>query len=297
MSFDTRMPAVLLLLLAAFACADQTEESQTTPAETMPLPKLFNDDGDGFVIIAHRGASAVRPENTMAAFEKAVEMDAEMIELDVMISRDSVPVVFHDARLNRHTDGAGPLRHHSLRQLRELDAGSWFDPEYAGQKIPTLEEVLAFARGTVALNIEIKTEAVGESREGGVEERVLKLVRRYDMEEHVLLSSFDYRAVRRFKQMSPHTPAALLYNRGLSGEKLPSDLVSEYGADAFNLSYQQLSDRRLRNMKKYGIPFLVYTVDRRRRMKQVIGEGAAGVFTNKPDLLREVVEEARQAGK
>lgn len=263
----------------------------------MPLPKLFNDDGDGFVIVAHRGASAVRPENTMAAFEKAVEMGAEMIELDVVMSRDGVPVVFHDARLNRHTNGAGPLRHHSLQQLRELDAGSWFGPEFAGLKIPTLEEVLAFARGTVALNIEIKSEAVGESRRGGVEEQVLKLVRRHEMEEHVLLSSFDYRAVRRFKQMSPHIPAALLYNRGLSGDKLPSELVSEFGVDALNLNYQQLSDRRLRNMKKYGIPFLVYTVDRRRRMKRVIREGAAGLFTNKPDLLKEVVEELREAGE
>lgn len=261
----------------------------------MPLPKLFNDDGDGFIVIAHRGASDTHPENTMAAFEAAVEMEAEMIELDVMMSRDSVPVVFHDARLNRHTDGAGPLRHHTLDQLRELDAGSWFGSEFSGQRIPTLEEVLAFARGTVALNIEVKTEAVGDNREGGVEERVLRLVREYDMEEHVLFSSFDYRAVRRFKQMSPNIPVALLYNRGLSGEKSPSELMSEYGADAFNLSYQQLNERRLKNLKKYGIPFLVYTVDRRRRMVWLLNEGAAGIFTNKPALLREVVEEVRSS--
>lgn len=293
MSLSTRLPAVLLLLLAAFACNHQSESE--SPESSMPLPKLFNDDGDGFIVIAHRGASDTHPENTMAAFEAAVEREAEMIELDVMMSRDSVPVVFHDARLNRHTDGAGPLRHHTLDQLRELDAGSWFGSEFSGQRIPTLEEVLAFARGTVALNIEVKTEAVGDNREGGVEERVLRLVREYDMEEHVLFSSFDYRAVRRFKQMSPNIPVALLYNRGLSGEKSPSELMSEYGADAFNLSYQQLSERRLKNLKKYGIPFLVYTVDRRRRMVWLLNEGAAGIFTNKPALLREVVEEVRSS--
>ncbi|MDZ7772121.1 MAG: glycerophosphodiester phosphodiesterase family protein [Balneolaceae bacterium] len=259
----------------------------------MPLPKLYNDDGDGFIVIAHRGASADFPENTMPAFEAAVERGAEMIELDVLMSRDGVPVVFHDARLNRHTDGAGPLADHSLEQLRELDAGSWFGERFAGTKIPTLEEVVRWARGKIALNLEIKTGAVGEKPRGGVEEKAAELVREYGMEEHVIFSSFDYRAVRRFKRISPDLSVALLYNRGLSGDKSPSHLVSEYGVDAFNCSYTQLSDKRLKNLKEYGIPFLVYTVDSPRRMRRLIRRGAAGIFSNKPGLLREVAEEVR----
>lgn len=291
------VPPVLLiaalLFLPASPCAAQENAPYEIISSDMPLPKLYNDDGDGFIVIAHRGASADHPENTMPAFEAAVERGAEMIELDVMMSRDGVPVVFHDARLSRHTDGAGPVVDHTLEQLRELDAGSWFGKKFSGTKIPTLEEVVQWASGRIALNIEIKTEAVGDRPEEGVEQKAVDLVREYGMEEYVIFSSFDYRAVRRFKQISPNLSVALLYNRGLSGEKSPSHLVSEYGADAFNLNYTQLSDKRLENLKAFGIPFLVYTVDTRRRMRSLINKGAAGIFSNKPGLLREVAEAVR----
>ena len=257
------------------------------------LPQLINDNGDGFVVIAHRGASAYYPENTMPAFRAAVEMGAEMIELDIMLTADGVPVAFHDAALAEHTDGEGNLEDYTLDQLKKLDAGSWFSPEFAGEQIPTLEEVLQFAAGKVALNIEIKTEAVTDSVMGGVEEKSLTLVKKYGMENYVLFSSFDYRAVAHLKQLDPSIPAALLYDAHQSNKRLPSQLVSYYNADAFNCHYSELNRKRLRDIRLHEIPVFVYTVNQKRRMKKLVTLGVTGIFSDKPDLLKKVAEESQ----
>lgn len=257
------------------------------------LPNLYNNDGDGFIVIAHRGASAYYPENTMAAFRGAIEMDAEMIELDVMLSSDGIPVVFHDAQLNEHTDGSGSVADYTLRQLKQFDAGGWFDPKFSDQRIPTLEEVLKFAQGKIALNIEIKSESVTDELYRGVEEKSIDLVKKYGMEEYVLFSSFDYRAVRHIKQLDSNMPAALLYDKNQSDNMLPSELVATYYADAFNCSFQQLNSKRLRDIQSNDIPVFVYTVNEKRRMRKLIRKGVTGIFTDKPDLLNEVVKELK----
>jgi glycerophosphoryl diester phosphodiesterase len=254
------------------------------------LPSLYNDDGDGFIIIAHRGASAYYPENTMAAFEGAVEMNAEMIEIDVLMSKDGVPVVYHDPKLDDHTNGEGLVREYTVEELKELDAGSWFDNRFSDQRIPTLEEVLTFASGNIALNIEIKTEAVTDQLKNGVVEKSLRLVREYGMEDYVLFSSFDYRAVKQLKELDSEISVALLYNRSRSKRKLPHELIQEYRADAFNCSYRQFTKKRIASLREYEIPSFVYTVDTEPRMRKLIAAGVNGIFTNKPDVLRRVVQ-------
>ncbi len=273
---------VFLIVLSA-------AQAQTQTVNQPMLPKLYNDNNDGVVVIAHRGASAYYPENTMAAFRGAVDMNAEMIELDVMMSKDGVPVVFHDAKLNAHTNGKGLLSNYTLQELKALSAGSWFGREFAGERIPTLDEALAFAAGKIAVNIEIKTEAVTDELKGGVEEKALALVQKHGMQEHVLFSSFDYRAVTHLKQLNPEIPVAILYERRQAGKKKPSELVQRYHADAFNCSYRQLSAKRLQDIKENEIPFFVYTVDREARMRKLIELGVTGIFTNKPDVLRDVI--------
>ena len=289
------MRAKLLPLTFVFLCSLIVNSlGQPAMSQNYHLPKLFNDDGDGFVIIAHRGASAYYPENTMAAFRGAVDMTAEMIELDVMLSKDGVPVVFHDERLNVHTDGRGKVSNHTVKELKKLDAGSWFSEEFSGQKIPTLEEVLKFAADKIALNIEIKTEAVSDQLHNGVEEKSLELVEKYGMEEHVLFSSFDYRAVEHLRELDSDISVALLHNNYRYNRKLPYELVQRYKADAFNCSYRQLTKRRLANLREHDIPTFIYTVDAQSRMRKLITAGVTGIFTNKPDLLRSVVEDYHQ---
>jgi glycerophosphoryl diester phosphodiesterase len=261
------------------------------------LPSLFSSSNDDFITIAHRGASGYYPENTMASFEGAVELESDMIELDVALSKDGVPVVIHDAELKRTTNGRGPVSSYTLQELKKLDAGAWFASSFAGQRIPTLEEALEFAAETIALNIEIKTEAVSDKVTGGVETKCLELVRKYGMLEHVLFSSFNYRAVSRIKEMEPPVPVALVYERWQSGLKSPSRLIAEYNADAFNCSYRQLTKKRLADLKSNDIPVYIYTVNHPAKMEALIKRGVNGIFTNKPDVLREVIDSLNTDGQ
>ena len=282
-----RRKTLILIILLFLAGTTMPSQAQNT----FKQPVIFNDDGDGFVVIAHRGASAYFPENTMPAFEAALTMNAEMIELDVLLSKDGVPVVIHDAKLNRLTDRRGFVRDHTLAELKELDAGAWFDSKFAGTRIPTLEEVLQFAQDSIALNIEIKTGAVTDERDGGIEEKSLELVQKYGMRDHILFSSFDYRAVEHLKQLQPDIPVALLYDRRQSTGRSPSELISDYNADAFNCSYRQLTKVRQEDLKAHHIPTFIYTVNQPGRMKTLIEKGITGLITNKPDVLREVVSD------
>lgn len=257
---------------------------------SLPL-KLFNDSGDSFVVIGHRGASAYYPENTMAAFRAAHKMGAEMIELDILLSKDGVPVVIHDETLKRTTNGSGKVPDYTLAELKQLDAGSWFSKEFAGEKIPSLEEVLKFARGTISLNIEIKTEAVTDLAAGGIEEKSLELVKEYGMEEYVLFSSFDYRAIKHLRELDKNIATALLYERRQSKQKPPELLSSEYQTQAFNCSKKQLSGKWMKALKESGIPVLVYTVNKDKEMKKLIDMGVSGIFSDKPDVLKRIWDE------
>lgn len=249
------------------------------------------------MVIAHRGASAYYPENTLPAFEAAIRMEADMIELDVMLTCDGVPVVFHDAKLRPHTDGEGLLSYHSLAELKSLDAGSWFSEEFTGAKIPTLEEVLELVKEKVAVNIEIKTEAVGDETSDGVEEKCLQLVNDLGMQQQVLFSSFDYRAIIRLKKLDPEMPVALLYHCGQSDGRSPAELVRNYRVDAFNCSYRQLSGKWSRELTQLDIPHFIYTVDERRKMEKLLDAGVSGIFTNRPDRLQALIEQRRAGSK
>ncbi len=114
------------------------------------------------------------------------------------------------------------------------------------------------------------------------------------MEDHVIFSSFDYRAAAHLKQIDSSISAALLYAPKQSNKRLPSQLLAEYQADAFNCHYSQLSRKRLRDIREHEIPVFVYTVNRERRMRKLIGQGVKGIFSDKPDLLKKVGEELAQ---
>lgn len=257
----------------------------------MPFPvSLYSDNKDNVVVIGHRGASAYYPENTMSAFRAAYEMGAEMIELDILLSKDDVPVVIHDETLERTTDGTGKVMEYTYEELNKLDAGSWFGEEHTGERIPTLEEVLQFAKGKIAVNIEIKTEAVSDERERGIEEKAYELVKKYDMQDYVLFSSFDYRAIAHLKELDVNIAVALLYDKQQSYDKDPKELVESYNADAFNCSYRQFSKKWAEVTSEAGIPVFVYTVNSRRKMKKMIKRGVNGIFSDKPDVLKSLVD-------
>lgn len=253
---------------------------------SIPLPfKLYTPTVPEFLIIAHRGASAAAPENTMASFKKAHQLGALMIELDVTLSKDGVPVVIHDEKLNRTTNGKGKVADFTLAELKKLDAGSWFHSEFAGESIPALEEVLRFAKGKAALNIEIKPEAVGLGEKNEVEIKCFELVLNYGMQNHVLFSSFSYQAIENLRMLDADIPTALLYDRKQAAGKLPSEQVSEYQANAFNCNAKFLSAKWMNDLLMHNIPVFVYTVNNEKELQKFIEMGVSGIFTDKPDEL------------
>ncbi len=250
---------------------------------------LFDRPKD-FYVIAHRGAKSDYPENTMPAFKGALEAGADMIELDVRLSKDGIPVVIHDRKVGRTTNGRGEVSQMNVDDLKKLDAGSWFAKRFAHVSIPTLEEVLEWADNQIPLNIELKPLSGRVAVHGGLEEKSVNLVKQFEMEDQVFFSSFYYDAIKHIRIMNPEISTGLLYNWRKSGNLLPSELVVRYGVDAFHCSKEELNRRWIQNLNSRDIPFLVYTVNRKRAMKRIYQQGARGIFTNKPALLKEVIE-------
>ncbi|MCG8371903.1 MAG: hypothetical protein MI700_00125 [Balneolales bacterium] len=273
-----------ILVLFLFVVAMQELCAQSN------LPMLPNGNDDNFVVIAHRGASAYAPENTHSAFKLAIEMNAEMIELDLLLSKDGIPVIIHEDPLERTTNGTGNTSDFTLNELKKLDTGSWFSSEYEGEPFPTLDEFLAYVDDVIAVNIEIKSEAVTDNAEGGIVDKALALVKKYELEDQVIFSSFDYRVMIHLEELDPTIPKAILYDSKKSGSLLPSQLVEKYKVDAFNCSYRELTEEWIEDLKANDIPFFVYTVNEEELMKQMINAGAAGIFSDKPDVLKEIVE-------
>ncbi len=160
------------------------------------------------ILLGHRGAMACAPENTMASFAEGLRQGADMLELDVHLSADGEVVVIHDEWVDRTTDGHGRVPELTLAELKKLDAGSWFAPNFAGERIPTLEEVLAWARDKTPLAIEIKH---GQTPYLGIEEKVVQLVKKYDMVSRVIVISFDHKCLPRFKKLCPDLKTGILY--------------------------------------------------------------------------------------
>ncbi len=254
------------------------------------LPSLPLSNGDDFIVIAHRGASAYAPENTHAAFKLAIELESEMIELDLLLSKDGVPIVIHEEELERTTGVNGLAGDYTLDQLKELETGAWFSDDYIGEPFPTLEEVLAYTKGVIAVNIEIKHESVTDEIEGGIVDKTLQLVRKYEVENEVIFSSFDYRVMEHLNILAPEIPKALLYEEQQSGDLSPLQLVEKYKVDAFNCSHRQLTDEWILELNENKIPFFIYTVNDEELMSEIISAGAKGIFSDKPDVLKQVVE-------
>jgi glycerophosphoryl diester phosphodiesterase len=246
---------------------------------------------ESFTNIAHRGASAYYPENTLAAFEGAIKLGADMVELDVQLSRDGEVVVFHDEKINRCTDSRGVVSSLSLVELKRLDAGGWFDKKFKGEKIPTLKEVLNICRDKIAVNIEIKTEAVTDKVAGGIEEKCLKIVEQSSMKNHIIFSSFDPRAIKHLREINHSAAVAVLFEKKYYDKKLPAKIVSLFDADCFNCSHKELKAKWLENLKENNISVNVYTVDDEKNQRRLLKAGVEGIFTNKPDILKKTADD------
>ena len=238
---------------------------------------LFGD-GVKFYNVAHRGFSAMAPENTISAFEKAIEAGANMLEMDVMMTGDNHVIVFHDYRLGRTTNGSGLVKRLNLNNIKSLDAGIWFSHKYNGERVPLLDEVLELSKGRVKLNIEIK-----HRRHNGVYavvERCIKLVERHRMSEGVIFSSFNLEALRYLHYKAPHLRFAPLYRHNLNPS--PRSFPLQYGAQGIVLNHLFLNRATVRQFHNFGIKVFVYTVNGFRRIEKMIRMEVDGVISDNP---------------
>jgi len=235
-------------------------------------------------IWAHRGASGYCPENTLASFQKAIDMKADGIELDIQLTKDGQLVVIHDEKIDRTSNGKGWVKDFTLAELKALDFNQQF-PEQGPMEIPTMEEVLQLIEPTdLTINIEMKTGIVFYP----LEELILKLVAKYHMEERVIYSSFNHLSVKKLHALKPEAKVGFLYADGTID--MP-EYGKKHGVDAlhpalFNIQYEGFME----DAKKKGLLVHVWTVNEPEYVMMCKQAGVDAVITNYPDMAREVLE-------
>ena len=226
-------------------------------------------------LYGHRGASAEAPENTLAAFRAALAAGADGVELDIHLSADGVPVVMHDATLERTTDGCGAVGDWPAADLAGLDAGSWFAPDFKGEPVPTLGEALALLGGRLRVNIEIKDAAAALA--------TLEVLGEFPAAD-VILSSFDRTALQALRRADARIPLAVLSDE--PGWHRLLRVAKELRASALHLRADLVSRPLLTAARTAGLPVLVWTVDEPGQARSLVRAGVAGLFANDPAGLR-----------
>ncbi len=237
--------------------------------------------------VGHRGAAGHAPENTLPSFETALGMGVDAVELDVRRSRDGELVVIHDAAIDRTTDGRGEVAALSLSELRAVDAGARFGGKFPGARIPTLREVLAWARGRTELVIEIKGDPHPQP---GVEEQVLGLVAEHGMIERVMVISFHHPTLRRVRELEPRVATGMLYT-GFFADTVAAARAA--GADCVRPGWRDWNEALVRDVHSAGLVAGAWTVDDEAAMERLLDMGLDSITTNYPDRLRRVLDRRR----
>ncbi|TNE73314.1 glycerophosphodiester phosphodiesterase [bacterium] len=235
------------------------------------------------LIIAHRGASSIAPENTFSAFSKAAELGATSFELDIQLSKDLELVVIHDFNLKRTTNFRGNISQFNWDELQKADAGSWKNETFKGECLPLLRNVLLSFPNT-AINIEIKKESVSLSAPI-IEEKLISLIQELDCFNRIFVSSFSYKALRTVKQIEPRLKTGLLFNRKFFGKEDVVKLTQLHHASFFHCSYREATEQRIQLLNEAQIPIFVYTVNDVSLAKKLWNMGVQGFFTDNPKLL------------
>jgi glycerophosphoryl diester phosphodiesterase len=232
-------------------------------------------------VIGHRGAAAHAPENTLAGFRAAKALGCSWVEFDVRLTRDGMPVICHDDRLQRTTGARGRISKLPLAAIRELDAGSWFGAAFAGERIPTLDETLALCRELgLGANVEIKAETGhGPATAVAVANCLDRLA---DRLPPILISSFLADAVAAAARLAPLVP------RGMLWRKLPRSWrksAAALGCATIHLGQDSLTEAAVAMIRDAGYPLLAYTVNEAARARQLFEWGVASVFADAPDII------------
>jgi len=233
-------------------------------------------------VIAHRGASGNAPENTLAAFRKAVALGATFIETDLQLSRDARFMAIHDATVNRTTNGHGAVHDMTLADLRKLDAGSWFGSEFAGERIPTLEEILEFSKkNDVVFYLEIKPGAAW-----GGEHALIGALRDSGEIPRAVVISFDAAIVLNLRKIEPTLMTGLLYDGQIEN---PLEKAVEIGARQLAIRGDLVTPALIAQAKKKDLQVVCWTVNHPAHMRMLAAAGVDGIMSDYPDRLAAAV--------
>jgi glycerophosphoryl diester phosphodiesterase len=233
------------------------------------------------VIYAHRGASGTTPENTMAAFSKAATLGAHGIECDVQMTRDGKLVICHDEEVDRTSNGKGFIKDMSYEDIRALDMGSWFGAEYAGERMPLLEELLdLIKKQRMYLNIELKN---GVFLYEGMEDKVVDMVKSFDLQDQTIFSSFNHYSIYDLKKKHPGLFTGALYMEGLFQ---PWKYLKELSCDCAHPFYMAARPEINEGCRQHDITVNVFTVDDPHTAALLVKSGVEGIITNYPERMK-----------
>lgn len=240
------------------------------------------------VIIAHRGASAYAPENTMAAFQKAVDLSADGIEFDVKCSKDGEMVIIHDQTLERTTNGHGKVIETNLNNLRDLDAGSFYSSEFSGEKIPLLSEVLEEFSKKIVINIELTNYS---SISDGLARKAATLIKRMCIEENVIFSSFHPYNLIITRRIVPNVPVALLALPGKSGWIFRSNMMRWISPELIHPYFNDVDKRFIDKQHQKNRKVNAWTVNTETEIKKLLKDKVDGLITDDPILARRLMND------
>ena len=245
-----------------------------------PTPKVLT--------VAHRGASAYAPENTLASIRLAIEMCADAVEIDVHLTRDRVPVLMHDAALERTTNGHGAVAQHDVSRIRSLRVTGPQADKFADERVPTLAEALLQMEGEALPVIEVKEEHAARP--------VVDVLRRARMLDEAAIISFEEKLLADVAELEPRVPTALLVGGEAKGEPkaLALDLLHRARAcraNCLDLGQSLARPQVVTTLRRRGMSVWVWTVDEPSAMRELVNMGAGAITTNCPDVLRRVLAE------
>jgi len=239
------------------------------------------------LLIGHRGYPAKFPENTLASFEGALQAGCDMIELDVTLTKDRKVVVIHDDTLDRTTSGKGPVKNHALSDIRALDAGSWFNPRFAAQRVPELSEVMELTEGRCMLNIEIKESA----HEAGfpadaIEHQVVNRVKSSGAKDRVIISSFEKQILVRIAAMTD--PPAVAYISDHGADRSLLEMLLAMKAFSWHPRFKVLTRDQVDMLHAAGLKVFPWTINTREEAERVLAMGVDGLICNELRVMQAV---------
>jgi len=234
------------------------------------------------LVLAHRGACRAAPENTMAAFRLAAEMGADGVELDVQLCKDGEAVVIHNPRVDETTDGSGEVKDFTLAELQELDAGSWFATEFAGERIPALAQVLHELGPRLVLNVELKSWSLLSN---ALEAEVVRLVEDSSMVHQVIISSFNPLALWRVRRLNRFISTGLLYAPDQPRYLRDRWLQPLARPNALHPRWDMLNQADVAAAQRLGLRVNAWTCNDPDTTSRLAGWGVDAIITDRPDLV------------